>query len=446
MQRNSYKRVQGRCQPKPRNSPAGRRVKRAMHTLLPALLLVIFGQVFRVTLLVRKRDVSAFAAIDILNAITILLLFFGLLLLLTPKGGLVLRKSISSPLRFFMVYFVLCGISALWSGEWSFTIFRTAQLLVNTVLMCWIMHEMKDLKTALLALIRFAAIWLVCGVLGKMRLVGFSFFIRDNASACVAAMGLVLVLGAWKEVIVRPRKLLLPGAVFVFGLLSGLSAAANVSAIFGVSLVVAGIRHKSALFVQILTAVAVVGIGWSVVQSGVFNEWLMPGKTQAQIATLHGRTDMWKRYYRGIQKRPILGYGFPVGEKRARVLEDGTRFGAASAHNSIIGVAINTGVVGLVIMVLATMQMLLATNVSLSVGRAGGITMVAVMATAFLNSLSYPVVGSHWNWPTTVIQGVAGIGLCYVWLPQGKKGRKGRKSEMLKRGNTESQNAEKLKC
>jgi hypothetical protein len=411
------------------------RRKRKPFSYLPLLLLIIFGQVMRVSLLIRKRDAASFAAVDPLNAITILLLFGGLLLLLTPRGSVVLRKIFRSPLRFFMFYFALCGVSALWSGEMAYTVFRSAELLVNTVLMCWIIYELKTLEVALLSLIRFAAVWLVFGMLGKMRLVGIGMFINDNASACVAALGLVMTLGAWKEGIIRPHKLLLPGAVFAGGLLSGLSSASNVSAILGVSLVMVGIRHKSALFVQALVAVVVLSIGWNVIQSGVFNEWLMPGKTQAQIESLHGRTEMWRRYYKGIKERPILAYGFPVGEKRVRVLEDGTKFGAASAHNSIIGVAINTGVVGLVLTALAAMQMLMATHVSLTAGRAGGVTMVAVMATAFLNSLSYPVIGSHWNWPTTVVQGLAGIGLCYVWLPpRGTTGRRRRLRTQPRRG------------
>lgn len=400
---------------------------------LPVLLLVIFGQVIRVTLLIRKRSSASFAAVDPTNMITILLLILGLLLLLTPKGGKVFQRAISSPLRFFMLYYILCGSSILWSDEWSFTIFRTVQLLVNTVLMCWIAYEMKDIKTALLALIRFAAIWMLFGILGRMRLSGFGLFGNDNAASCVAAMGLVMTLGAWKEKIISFQKLIIPGVVFVFGLLSGLSSASNISVIFGVSLVLVGVRHKSALFIQALAAVVVVSIGWSVIQSGAFNKWLMPGKTQAQITSLHGRTDMWKRYYKGIQERPILGYGFPIGEKRARTLEDGTQFGEGSAHNSIVGIAINTGAVGLGIIFLGVAQVLSATNRSIIAGRSGGVTMIAVIATAFLNSMSYPVIGSHWFWPTTVVQGMAGIGLCYVWLPTKRKARKVRKTERLKR-------------
>jgi O-antigen ligase len=171
------------------------------------------------------------------------------------------------------------------------------------------------------------------------------------------------------------------------------------------------------MLVQGVAALVAIAIGWSVVQSGAFNKWLMPGKTPEQIATMHGRTDMWKRYYKGIKERPILGYGFPVGEKKARKLEDGTVFGTASAHNSVIGVAINTGIVGLVLVFIGSIQILLATNSSITAGRSGGITIVAVLATAFLNSMAYPVMGSHWFWPTTVVMGIVGIGVCYVWRP-----------------------------
>ena len=390
---------------------------------LPVMLLVIFGQVMRVSLLIRKRNAQAFAAIDPTNAITILLVGLGALVLLTPRGNRVLRHLFVSPLRFFMIYFMFCGLSVLWSDDVAFTVFRTVQIVVNTVLMCWIMAEIGNLPDALLALIRFSAVWLIFGMLGKTRIAGAALFVNDNASACVAAMGFVMTIGAWKERIIASQKLALPAVVFIGGLVSCLSSASNISAILGSALVFAGVRNKNALLVQGLAGILVIVIGWSVSQSGVLNKWLMPGKTQQQIATLHGRTDMWKRYYKGIRERPVIGYGFPVGEKKARKLEDGTVFGTSSAHNSIIGVAINTGVVGLVLVFLGSLHILLATNASMIAGRQGGITIVSVLATAFLNSMSYPVVGSHWFWPTTVVMGIAGIGVCFVWRKKTERGR-----------------------
>ena len=378
-------------------------------------MLIIFGQVMRVSLLIRKRSVASFASIDPTNAITILLVGLGALLLLTPRGMTVTRKLFVSQLRFFMLYFVFCGISVVWSDDKAFTIFRTVQLTVNTILVCWMMAEFRSLKKAFQALIYFTALWLMFGIVGKMRVAGVMLFVNDNASGCVAAMGLVLTLGAWKEKILEVRKLWLPGVIFLGGVVSCLSSASNISVIFGSVLVLFGIRNRSGLLLQGIVALLVIFIGWSVIQSGAVNKWLMPGKTREQIVTMHGRTDMWKRYYKGIKERPVIGYGFPVGEKKPRKLEDGTVFGTYSAHNSVIGVAINTGAVGLIIVLMGSFQIVLATGRGMAAGRIGSITVLAVLATAFLNSMSYPVVGSHWFWPTTVVQGIVGIGVCYVW-------------------------------
>ena len=394
------------------------RERRLWPRLLP-LLLVVGGQVVRAAFFIRRRDPSSFASIDPSNAVTIALLMLGVLLMLRRDGTRVLEQVSRSPLGLFLLYFLLCAFSALWSGELTYTLFRTIQLAVNMLIMCWIMQEQCERKSALLFLIRFSALCLACGMLARVRYAGIGgLFLADNATTCVAAMGLVMCLGGWKERILKPAKLAWPGAVFLFGLVGGRSSAANVSAAFGIALLATSSRRRNLLPIQVAAAVGLLAVLGAAVDSEAWRGWLFPDKSVEQIKSLHGRTDMWGNYYRGFQERPLLGYGFPTGEKRVHVLDDGTAFGTASAHNAIVSVAINTGIMGLVIAGLATLRLLGATGQSLSRGSHGGLTLTCVLATGFLNSLSYPVLGSHWYWPTTIVMGMVGFGVYYVWPPE----------------------------
>lgn len=377
-------------------------------------LCIVLGQVVRDAVFVRQRDPTEFAAVDTLNAVAIVLLVTGAFVLFSPRGMLALRQVGESVLGLFLVYFLLCGLSALWSDEWSYTLFRTAQLAINVVLTWWILSGFRDLRLALLFLIRFSSFCVFCGIFGRMRLMGVSLVLRDNATACVAAMSFVMCLSAWKERTLPLSRLLIPGSISLFGLIVARSAAANLSAVVGCVLVMTSGRRSTVLPLQLALVVAILAGAWSLLGMERVRRVLMPDKSRQQVATLHGRVGMWQRYYRGIKERPILGYGFPVGEKRVHVLDDGTSFGTASAHNAVVSVAINTGIVGLVLVTLASLRLFSAMGRALSAGFAAATTVTSVLTTGFVNSLSYPVMGSHWYWTTSVVIAVAVFGACHV--------------------------------
>ena len=59
-----------------------------------------------------------------------------------------------------------------------------------------------------------------------------------------------------------------------------------------------------------------------------------------------GREALWMAYLRGWLESPLVGHGFIVGEKGA-VAAKYIAFATNTAHNMMISVLINTGLVGM---------------------------------------------------------------------------------------------------
>ncbi len=422
------------------------------------LLLCILGPVIRASVFQRRRDPTAFSAIDDQAFIAIILTLLGLItLILSKQGQQALTKCFKSPLKFLIYYYVFCGVSSLWSSKPEYSIFRALEMLVNITLPFCLFEFIADKKVAARYLLVIIVSSVVCGLLFYLELRGYIFAeLHSNAYPSVAAMGIVFCLGNLMHYNLLSLKEVVFGACF-FGvaLLFGSSSSSIVSATVGLLLllsmkkrrklstkkyipfnsylnknsarkqkITAGEikkKHSTLLFkISPIKIVFIILIVW-----GIYNyaiepaiQILFPDKTTQDITTMTGRTGFWKIYLQGFLDKPILGWGFPTGEKEA------DRFGFAitsSAHNGIISVAINTGVVGLLLFFTALVKIFTAFIKAIQSGKSGASFLMVCIIVGLVNNMTYPLIGSQWFWPTTSLLSLLAFSNCYLFQKIGTK-------------------------
>ena len=140
--------------------------------------------------------------------------------------------------------------------------------------------------------------------------------------------------------------------------------------------------------------------------------YVFPGKTVEGIKTARGRTGLFEAYKGMIYEHPIIGSGFAVGERSNEAL------GGAQcnwAHNSVIGVIVNTGMIGLFLFIGGFCAIGYNLYRADKLGNKYAYPLLISIMIGFLNSMSYPLVGSIWTASTTPFWGI--VAYISIYLP-----------------------------
>jgi O-antigen ligase len=125
-------------------------------------------------------------------------------------------------------------------------------------------------------------------------------------------------------------------------------------------------------------------------------EYLERGQTEERLLTLNSRTTLWDAAYDLFVERPVLGYGTTAA--RSVFLEE---IGLGGAHNALVEVAVNNGLVGLFwwVMLLLGIPLGLATQRQPGQQRASADVALIAGAYAFLvvNGIGTEGAGSPAN-------------------------------------------------
>jgi O-antigen ligase len=235
---------------------------------------------------------------------------------------------------------------------------------------------------------------------------------HSNDFTCAAAMGVVLCFGAIVErfPLKSPTKVVMSLATFLLLLGLGTSAASIVSTVAGCVVVlvlgrsVGRVTSTAVIIGALLILISL--CSWETAKTVLF-----PGKTNQQILSLHGRTQMWQHYFHVFRESPFVGEGFPTGEKTA--LRELKYYN--SSHNAIVSAAVNTGSVGLFLFTGALAIIVWKGLLAVARGRALSRTAMGVCTAAALNMMAYPLLGSHWFWPTTVLLASLAFASFHIW-------------------------------
>ncbi len=279
------------------------------------------------------------------------------------------------PMVWLFLYGALGMVSAIWSGRPDFTLYRAAELTIFLVLSVDAMTRAPEPLAMIKFQMAFAAVVIALGTLVPSRLNVAAMHSSEVPGAVVAMVFLgPLVQGMlWR---------LLYAAVLV-AVVFGTSSATFVSLAVGFGCMMIAMRGRRAAAGALILA-AIVGLGFA--SSFDFDRYVFWGKSEQDIRTGSGRLLVWEWAIREkVAEKPVLGYGFGVGETLARMSDPReSSLQMMHMHSAGMSALTNLGGVGLFLL-LMTMLGVGKGAWKLSRARAGP-ALAGATAAVFVNS------------------------------------------------------------
>lgn len=345
--------------------------------------------ILRKTLFNRARDMDAYSSVDASASVAILMTAILGALLFTKMGKIKREINDSSP---FLYYYYFAAVSVLWAGLQSLAVagYKAVEVIVSFLAIIFIMHNLKTIKE------RFSFILVSLTFCNVIYLIMFlrSGLGHDNAFPLLAITEMLLLLGSVRYNIFKYKQLKHHFIVSALTIVLGTSTASWMSLIIGLFFFFSTSRKGMNLGLALVVAVLFYGayqLWGDIIYSIVFGH-----KSQEMIESGSGRRELWEAYIEGWKDSPLVGYGFIVGEKGA-IASRYIAFATNTAHNMMISVLINTGLIGLFIwLYFLWKQCWICWKYSLRKNPYALTCFPAIIA-MFVNANSFPVIGSEWS-------------------------------------------------
>jgi O-antigen ligase len=331
---------QGTSSPPPRRGvfaqPAGGQAWRW------TLWLLIMAMAFRISFLIRQRRAGDFASVDGYATFQILvILATAIMLLVSPVAWSTFLRLKTSSLKYGVGLYALGAVSAVWSPQPVYSLFRATEALVEILAICTVVCSLRDWLAGekMLVLTFLLLLSFHFGGLIRSNGLGLSFHsFHTNSYSASAAMALCFSAG---ELLRRQNTRMWSIFVAAAGALAiGTSAGSNIAALLG--LLTVGILQPRGKRWRIVALAVVLGALAVLAGSQGVRQILAPGKTDAELQDLSARTTLWENYSQAFFDNPLIGQGFAVTARISTLYETNT-------HNSLLAVLTGTGLLGLAV-------------------------------------------------------------------------------------------------
>ena len=381
------------------------------------LIFLSFFLIFRITILIRRRSAEDFSVIDsfaifeiIIVTITIFFLF------LNPYLKQVINHISKSSAVILFIYCIMSIISALWSPLSSYTLFRAIQVTSQLLVIFIVVYEFNSFESAENFVLRAALLLMVINLLGQIKLVNYSLSLsalHTNTYSNSAAMIFCYCFHEYFASSGKYRKRFRNYGLFsLFGIIIGTSATSNIATL--ISIFSARLIFYKKISVGILNlAIAVIIIAIFLSQSLLnrnISDIILAGKDPHSVRTMSGRMHIWTTYIEVAKERPILGHGFAIT----------TRMGAFrvnTAHNVILAIALDLGIVGLCLFVWGGQRLVRESTQPGSQPMRGRLGALGVFIAAFIACQSTPFIATHWHAPNAVFALFLALHTLYLRSP-----------------------------
>lgn len=352
--------------------------------LLPYLLLIIVP-VLRKTIFNRARDMDAYNQVDGSAGVAIVFTLITLGLVVPKWKQLTpLRK----PTMSFINYYLFAIVSIAWAGLNFIPIvgYKAIEVIAHVLLTVFIMSKMISARQA------FDFVMVQLFLLNVMYLAWNHE--HDNAFPILGMSEFFMALGVIRYNIEKKKNMVPHLIVGLATVILSTSTATWMSFIIGLfffySTSVHGINIVRAIIVGAFFYTAYMMFE-DTIQSIVFGH-----KTQEMIESGSGRRELWTAYIQGWLESPLFGHGFVIGEKGAAAAHY-IHFATNTAHNMMISVLVNTGIIGMIIW-LNFIWKLSKKCYDMSLRKNSfALIMFPVIIAMFINANSFPIIGSEWS-------------------------------------------------
>jgi O-antigen ligase len=187
---------------------------------------------------------------------------------------------------------------------------------------------------------------------GEQRFSGLTFSPTDLGR--IAAFGVVISSLAAARSTGRARAF--HSVALVFGLLALVSSGTRLVILVLLILGAVAAMYRRTVGSIVVAALAIGALVVVMVFPSSFAETVArPGEPTAHVLEFAGRTPVWSAAFEAIEERPLLGYGWVANEVvfQEAVIADVIDFEAYTAHNIVVGILVDLGVVGATLLLLA---------------------------------------------------------------------------------------------
>jgi len=353
------------------------------------LSLLILVTILRKTLFNRARDMDAYSSVDANNSIAILAtIIMGVIVLRNLSK---IKKEVTA-CRTFVYYYVFAGFSVLWAGFNLLPIigYKAVEVIVSFMATLIIMKNLhNNFSRFLFVLISFS----ICNTIYLIMFLKTGIG-HDNAFPLLAITEFLLIIGAIKYELADMKYMRHHLFISVATIILGTSSASWISLIIGLFFFFSITKKGLNLFAAAFAACLFYGM-WSFFEADIM-KIVFGNKTKEMIETGSGREALWIAYIKGWSESPIIGHGFIVGEKGS-IAAKYIAFATNTAHNMMISVLINTGLIGMMLWIsFLYRQCIICWRYSLKHNPYALVCMPAIIA-MFVNANSFPVIGSEWS-------------------------------------------------
>lgn len=363
------------------------------------VILPVFLLFARISLFMKGRGETAFGYIDAYAVAEIA--FSGatiLLLCCEAATASVLRLVSRSAVGWLLLYYAFGTLSALWSLMPLYTFFRGIQVLSQFLAVFVILAKARTFAARELTFLAAGVLAIVLEIGGHFRLVGGVPSIAALHTCSYSNMGLMLFVYCLAEYPgcepSRQRTLWWFGAAGLAAVVLGTSATTNLSVVFGALVaVIVSARRGGGQPVKALALCLLILLGllaWFAQDSVM--AWLMPNKTAAEIESFTGRRNLWEQLGGLFHQNPLLGLGFVASTRTGEVA-------VHDAHNGLLQALLDTGILGVGILVLALAALGASCLRELRHRSAGSAGFAAVFAALLLVNVTVPIWASGWDKP-----------------------------------------------
>lgn len=360
------------------------------------LWILSLALVARLTLLARRRSLDEFAVVDQLAIVQIVIVIasFGIVLL-SSRAGELFRRVARGASGLVLVYYLFGALSSAWSPQPAFSLYRAAEVISQIAIIHLALLYAPGFVAAERRAIVAILASMVLGMLSVVATLGMELrfdFWHTNQYSVPAMIAFVYCSGELLSGRRPGRQFLYLGAgAGLVGMMAGTSSASLISALVGVGVAAMLSRHHQR---QLFLIAMLVGIFLVLGGADVIKHLIFYGKSEAGIERLSGRAYFWQGYIKEFADSPLIGHGFAVS---ARI---STYWRTTNTHNSILSVLLGTGLVGMAIVVRATLCWGWDALRVARRGQKGSIGCTAAICAGLVNSLSVAFLGETWMMST----------------------------------------------
>ena len=377
----------------------------------PTLLwVVILASVARMTAFVRQRGGAEFMAIDTSAMVGIGLMVLCLLLLVASGNiGAAWSRIKRTSAALLVAYYIICVASALWSPLPQYTLYASVEMLALMFGVFVAVSYCSSFEQAERRVMLICVLTTALGMLVNVRFYGITASLTNWHTNSYSASAAMLACYAVGEYLSRgkelPRAVKWAGVAGLFALALGTSSASTIAALGGFAVAAMALRRWGLVFGGLAAAALLVALGFG---GSFVTNVLFPGKTEGQVATLHGRVQLWTAYAEDVKQSPLFGNGFGVSARLSPF-----RY-TTNPHNAVFSVLLGTGVAGLLVVLGGVLRLAREMWLSSKLKLPGAIGATAAIATGLANSMALPVIGDEWMAPSAVFASLLALHILFI--------------------------------